>query len=114
MGSHRDRLQIIADILSIARDGARKTLIMYQANLSYSLLVRYLNEVLEAGFIVVNDDNTYHLTQNGQGFLERFDDYLKRRERLDRQLSHINDTRVALENLVNNTSNKHSQKHYTK
>ena len=110
MGSHRDRLRIIADILSVARDGARKTFIMYQANLSYSLLVRYLNEVSVAGLVFVDDDNTYQLTQSGQDFLERFDDYLKRRNRLERQLGHINDTKVALENLVDNNSDKHSQK----
>jgi predicted transcriptional regulator len=109
MGSHRGRLRIIADILSIARDGARKTLIMYRANLSYSLLVRYLNEVLDADLVFVDDNKIYQLTQNGQDFLERFDDYLKRRGRLERQLDRINDTKVALENIVSNTSNKHSQ-----
>jgi len=46
MGKYRDRLQIIADMLSVVRGGAKKTHIMYQANLSYTLLGRYLSEVL--------------------------------------------------------------------
>jgi len=40
MGKYRDRLQIIADILSVVRDGAKKTHVMYQANLSFTLLKR--------------------------------------------------------------------------
>ena len=51
MSRYRDRLQIIADILVIASRRARKTQIMYQANLSYRLLCRYLGEVLEAGLV---------------------------------------------------------------
>ncbi|MGQ9461394.1 MAG: winged helix-turn-helix domain-containing protein, partial [Candidatus Bathyarchaeaceae archaeon] len=37
MGKYRGRLDIVADILSVVNnnDGARKTRIMYQANLSY-------------------------------------------------------------------------------
>ena len=49
MSRYRDRLQIIADILVIASRRARKTQIMYQANLSYRLVCRYLGEVLDAG-----------------------------------------------------------------
>ena len=47
MGKHRSRLKILASILSVVNSSgiAKKTHIMYKAYLSYSLLVRYLNEI---------------------------------------------------------------------
>ena len=53
MGRYRNKLRIIADILLIACRRARKTQIMYQANLSYRLLCRYLGVVLDAVWLVL-------------------------------------------------------------
>jgi len=66
VSKYRDRLQIIADMLSIARNGAKKTQIMYQANLSYRLLGRYLREVLNAGLVKFENGNSYVLTAKGK------------------------------------------------
>ena len=51
MGKHRSRLQIVADILFVVRDGAKKTQIMRRTNLSYKLLGRYPTDVIEAGWL---------------------------------------------------------------
>lgn len=96
MGSYRDRLQIIADILLIARGRARKTRIMYQANLSYRLLCRYLDEVLDAGLVKSADDDCYVLTTKGKEFLSRHQDYAKRCESLEEHLNSVNDEKNAL------------------
>jgi predicted transcriptional regulator len=51
MGKYRSKLQIVADMLSVVSgNDAKKTRIMYLANLSWDLLNRYLNDLMEAGF----------------------------------------------------------------
>ena len=47
---YRRKLDIIADMLLVAGSGsgAKKTHIMYQANLSHRLLIKYLEEVVRA------------------------------------------------------------------
>jgi len=100
MGKYRDRLQIIADMLSVVRGGAKKTHIMYQANLSYTLLGRYLSEVLDAGLVSVDDEDLYRLTRRGQNFLDRFNEYFKRCGRLEEQLNNVNDEKTVLENMI--------------
>ena len=100
MGKYRDRLQIIADILSVVRDGAKKTHVMYQANLSFTLLKRYLAEVLEAGLVRCDDEDGYRLTGRGRSFLDRFDEYSRRCERVEQELDHVNDEKTVLETLI--------------
>jgi predicted transcriptional regulator len=39
--NYRDKLDIIADILTVASRNAKRTQIMYQANLSYKVLCDY-------------------------------------------------------------------------
>jgi len=104
MSKYRGRLEIIADILCVVNDnnGARKTRIMYQANLSYKLLTQYLNDVLEAGFVVSGTKDCYMLTRKGKEFLAKFGEYRKSREKVEVQLNHIEDQKVMLEKLCPN------------
>ena len=99
MSKYRDRLQIIADILNIADARARKTRIMYQANLSYKLLLRYLDEVVDAGLVRSEDDDCYVLTTKGKEFLGRHEEYARRCKKLEKQSNHVNDEKIALENM---------------
>lgn len=99
MSKYRNRLQIIANILLIASSGAKKTRIMYQANLSYKLLCRYLNEVLDAGLICFGKGECYVLTAKGKEFLRRHEEYSKRCQSLEEHVNHVNDAKVSLENL---------------
>jgi len=50
----RVRHDIIVEILQNARDGARKTHIMYQVNLSHIQNEKYLSALKKAGFITEN------------------------------------------------------------
>ena len=101
MGKHRSRLTILADVLSVINDndGAKKTQIMYQAYLSYNLLVQYLRDVTEAGLAVCGNGNCYKLTPKGEKFLARFGEYDKTREQIDKQLTSIESQRSLLEKM---------------
>jgi predicted transcriptional regulator len=97
MSKYRDRLRIIADILVIVNDRVRKTRIMYQANLSYRLLCRYLEEVLDAGLVKSEDDDCYVLTAKGREFLDKHEEYAKRCRNLEKHLDDVNSEKSALE-----------------
>ena len=102
MSKYRDRLQIIASILSIARSRAKKTRIMYQANLSYKLLCRYLDEVTGAG-LVCFEEGDYVLTTKGKEFLDLHEGYSQRCKNLEKHLSSINNDKATLESLCSNS-----------
>jgi predicted transcriptional regulator len=70
----RDRLQIIAEILHIARKGAKKTHIVYKANLNHALLEDYLQTLEEQGLISKNADPMHNVqtTQRGIQFVEYY------------------------------------------
>jgi predicted transcriptional regulator len=104
MGNYRDRLQIIADILSIASKRAKKTQIMYQANLSYRLLCRYLGEVLDADLVSFEKGDCYVLTAKGKEFLGRHEEYSKRCKSLEEHLNHVNSEKTVLEKMSFNAS----------
>ena len=66
----RDRLKIIAEILQVARNGTKKTRIMYQCNLSYLQTRKYINFLLETSFLRIG--NSYHTTEKGFRFLQTY------------------------------------------
>jgi predicted transcriptional regulator len=105
MGKHRSRLKILASILSVVSDNncAKKTQIMYQAYLSYKLLVRYLNDVMDAGLVICEKDNCYRLTSKGEKFLAKFGDYSKSRKDVNKKVNHIKDQKLMLEEMCPNS-----------
>jgi len=107
MSRYRDRLQIIADILSIASKGAKKTQIMYQANLSYRLLCRYLSEVLNSGLVNCENGDCYVVTAKGKEFMNRHEEYSKHSKSLEEQVNHINDKKEFLEKMCLKASGVH-------
>jgi predicted transcriptional regulator len=97
---YRRKLDIIADMLLVAANGAKKTQIMYQANLSYRLLVKYLEEVRRAYLLSFErKQQRYILTSKGQQFLEIYREYTKRNKYVEKRLSDVNGKRKMLENL---------------
>jgi predicted transcriptional regulator len=67
----RRRIDIVADILDVAIRGAKKTKIMRNANLSFNILQRYLEDTLGIGFLRLND-RSYETTEKGREFLEMY------------------------------------------
>jgi predicted transcriptional regulator len=66
LGGKRSDVAIALEILRLVRRGERKTRIMYGANLSYGMLTRYLDFLLERGFIEVDAEaQAYKLTPQG-------------------------------------------------
>lgn len=105
MGRHRSRLKILANILSVVSDnrGVKKTQIMYQAYLSYKLLVRYLKDVMDAGLVVYGEDDCYVLTPKGEMFLAKFNKYSRVRKNVSEQVNHVEDQRLMLEEMCPNS-----------
>lgn len=104
MSKYRDGLRIVADILFIARRGAKKTQIMYQANLSYKLLCRYLVKVVDAGLIATEGED-YVLTTKGEEFLSRHEEYSKGCKSLEEHFNYVNNEKMILEKMCFSADN---------
>ena len=72
----RNDLDIMADILEIARLGAKKTWIVYKANLNFKIVKDYLANLMEK-HLIEWDGKLYHTTDRGLGFLEEFRNFSK-------------------------------------
>jgi len=69
----RGRFEIIGEILSLAKGGARKTLIVYRANLNFNVVNKYLNLLVQEGLISSGEGSgKLETTQKGLLFLEAY------------------------------------------
>jgi len=103
---NRRRLEIVRDMLSAASVKTKKTRIMYQANLSYRQMEKYLNSLLESGLVECDDDSFYLITWKGKEFLEMYEDYLERCRRIGEEIKGARKDGLLLENMCfNNESN---------
>jgi predicted transcriptional regulator len=109
LSKYRNRVEIIGDILNIVRNGARKTQIMYQGNLSYKLLRSYLREVIGAGLVCMGErSNIYQLTEKGKMFLKDFEDYSRSRHEAEQQLTNMNSLKTKLERMCTRKGSRKS------
>ena len=99
---YRHGLEIARDMLSVASVKVKKTRIMYQANLSYRLLEKYLGSLLENGLVQCGDDSFYVITRKGKDFLQMYEDYLVRRRRIHEDINGARKDRLLLENMCFN------------
>ena len=100
MKSYRGKLEIIADVLRAAKRNAKKTHIMYQANLSYKVLQRYLKYVTSASLVnFETGEQCYVLTPKGLKFLEAYKNYAKNNKKIKAQLNDVNNVKQTLEKL---------------
>jgi predicted transcriptional regulator len=98
LGQHRTSLQILAEILKIVRSGARKTKIMYQANLSFAMLKKYLDYAKETDLVICPENSScYFATNKGHEFLEKYERYLLRNRQVEDQLQAMAKERAMLE-----------------
>ena len=74
----RGKLEIIADILLVARRGAKKTAIAHNANVNFNRVGNYLLYLEEKG-LIENTGGEYKTTEKGKDFLR---DYQKMKEQL--------------------------------
>ena len=70
--ARRNDLDICADILRVARKGANKTRIVYQANLNFKIVEKYLQRLLGSRLLQYTRDQHYITTEKGVDFLKQF------------------------------------------
>ncbi|RLI46170.1 hypothetical protein DRO69_03690 [Candidatus Bathyarchaeota archaeon] len=66
----RSHFTIIAEMLRAARQGAKKSRIMYACNLSYKATEEYITYLLDAGLLRIG--NSFHTTEKGFRFLKAY------------------------------------------
>lgn len=98
MTRYRRRLDILADVVRVAGSGARKTKIMYFANLSFALLNRYLEDALHVRFLRF-DGEEYLTTKKGEAFLERYKAFASRCSSVRADLSELESEAEVLERM---------------
>ena len=67
----RNNLDIYADILKVANQGAKKTQIVYKANLNFNILKTHMNALMQRGFIEQNARH-YFTTEKGKDFVDSY------------------------------------------
>ncbi len=93
-------MDIIADILTVASQSAKRTQIMYQANLSYKILCKYLDEVTSASLLHFEDkQQRYVLTGKGKEFLAAYQEYFKTNKTVKKRLDDMRTQRKVLEQM---------------
>jgi predicted transcriptional regulator len=76
--THRDRFDIIADVLKAALNGTKKTHIMYDCNLSFRQLEGYVRFLVRKGFLSVRVERgsrevrVFEVTDKGEAFLRAY------------------------------------------
>jgi len=75
---------------------------MYQTNLSFQLIEKYLGSLVNGGLVECCDDSHYLITDRGKDFLQMYDDYLERCKRVDDDVNGVRKDRMHLENMCFN------------
>jgi predicted transcriptional regulator len=74
----RNEIEIVRDILNVAEAGARKTRILYLANLNTSTLERYLSFLRRIWLLDFDAaNNIYWTTMRGKEYIQKFDECKK-------------------------------------
>jgi predicted transcriptional regulator len=68
----RNNLDICADILRVSRGGAKKTHLVYKANLNFNIVKKYITGLTESGLLEKNGERFY-VTEEGNLFIDRYD-----------------------------------------
>jgi predicted transcriptional regulator len=89
-------------MLLVATEKVKKTRIMYQANLSYRHMEKYLNGLLDSGLIECDDFACYIVTSKGKEFLQMYNEYLERRRRINEAIEGASKDRLLLESMCFN------------
>ena len=74
MSRKRSNLEISAAILRVARYGARKSHIVYKANLNFSIIKDYLHDLTSSGLLSASQQGKlFTTTEKGMAFLNYFE-----------------------------------------
>ena len=73
----RNDIDICADILRIARVGAKKTHLVYKANLNFEIVKKYLSRLSE-NRLISSENGQYITTEEGVKFLDNYQEFASR------------------------------------
>ena len=68
----RNNMDITADLLYVAKNGARKTHLVYKANLNFMLIKKYLATLTENG-LLESVNERFYTTDKGTRFLDQYE-----------------------------------------
>jgi len=71
----RNDLDICADLLKVAMDGAKKTQLVYRANLNFKIVKKYIERLSENGLLVYVN-RSYFTTERGSKFVNRYHEFV--------------------------------------
>jgi predicted transcriptional regulator len=74
MGTKRDRVEIMAEILCLCTKPQSKTRIMYGTNLSWKMLQQYLGYMQEHELLEVKDKTKYATSHKGREFVHKWNE----------------------------------------
>jgi len=106
VNKNRCSLDIVRAVLSIASVRARKTKIMYGANLSFHQVQKYLCVLLRNGLLEHDVDSGYLITAAGKEFLCLYAEYLERSKGLSQEVEKNTKDRLKLESMCFNNTGK--------
>jgi len=74
LSKKRSRAEILADILEVAKNGAKKSHIVYRANLNFKIVKDYLKTLRNSGLIEYAEDEKqlFITTQKGTEYIKHF------------------------------------------
>lgn len=70
----RNDIDICADLLRIARVGAKKTHLVYKANLNFEVVKKYLRRLSEQS-LISSENGQYFTTEKGVKFLDNYQEF---------------------------------------
>ena len=70
----RNNLDICADLLNVAKSGAKKTQLVYKANLNFKIIKKYITRLSEYGFLD-SEGGQYFTTDKGNRFLTQYHEF---------------------------------------
>ena len=80
-GNKRSESEILAQILYAAESHAKKTQLLYKANISYTHFIKYFDFLLDKNFIEIKEGNpygtVYQTTEKGEQFLDSINNILE-------------------------------------
>ena len=86
----RSRYEIVLEVLEVCQNGAKKTWVMYRANLSYDLTTNYLSVLMKEG-LIENKDGLYYITDKGKELLELLKAWKQRKDEMSELTKKINE-----------------------
>jgi len=71
--ARRGKIDIIADILKVAKGGSKRTRVVYETNLNFTIFQKYLDVLVERG-LIENFNGQVYTTDRGFEYIRIYDD----------------------------------------